>query len=416
MLIEYHSTRIEGTVNLPSSKSISNRLLILKHLTGHPHEIINLSEADDTLVLKAQLDKIKSAPIIQQKISPTIIDVGNAGTAFRFLAPVLCNTDGTWLLTGSERMLQRPIKPLVDALHSLGADIEYEQEVGYPPLAIHGHRLSFKPVSIDSEQSSQFASAIIMMFMLHESPITMKLEGDIVSVPYIDMTIDLAKSLGADIHRQGPDIHFNHTSISTESFVVEADWSSASYFYELCALNPDSKIFLNHLQKESLQGDSRLAEIFKSLGVKTNFQMDGVLISNQGIQTSRLEIDLNETPDLVPALVCTCAGLGIEVKVDGIGHLRIKESDRIESLKIEMRKLGCEVTTTRDTLTLKGHIEGCGTQLSPHDDHRLAMAFAPLVTKLGKLWIENPEVVSKSYPTFWQNFQSITKALLQPNH
>lgn len=398
-------SELRGTALLPASKSISARALILAALTdagshvGSLEECLpGLSDADDT---KALLRGLYS--------SSETIDVGAAGTAMRFLTAYLAQKDGTHLLTGSERMKQRPIGILVSALRALGADISYACAEGYPPLKIRGARLRSGTVRLSASVSSQYVSAMLMIAPTLPQGLTLRLDGNVASRPYIDMTLELMKMFGASYEWLSDSIvHVPHARYNMpEGFSVEADWSAASYWYEMVALSddPEARIFLPHLHKESLQGDSRVAELFLSLGVKTEFTNGGALLTKAPQPGTPLAIDLSNQPDLAQTLVVTCAILQRPFTFSGLRSLRIKETDRTAALQAELLKLGCQLEAIGDDVVRLLPAETqCAENpcISTYDDHRMAMAFAPCAYKFPSLCIDEPQVVSKSYPTFWQ--------------
>lgn len=383
-----HTTKVvRGEITLPSSKSISNRALIIKALSGLPFEIENLSTANDTQILQQLLaDKNR-----------TTFDVGHAGTAMRFLTAYLAIQQGEFILTGSERMQQRPITILVDALTTLGADITYLKNEGFPPLKIIGKTLSGGEITIDGSISSQYISALMMIAPYIKNGLKINFEGQVASKPYLDMTAEMVKDFKA-------------------GFVVEPDWSSASYWYSMVALAKDAEITLLGLKKKSLQGDSVVAEIFEKFGVKTDFIENGIRLtksSDFGLRTSDFQLNFTNCPDLAQTVAVTSAALNIPSKLTGLSTLRIKETDRIAALQIELTRLGFNVEVDGDDLIVNRH-SGKSQQLNhwssisvhTYDDHRMAMAFAPL-SLLSPITIENPDVVVKSYPNFWEDLKNV---------
>ncbi|KJJ39983.1 3-phosphoshikimate 1-carboxyvinyltransferase [Aequorivita vladivostokensis] len=385
-------------INICGSKSESNRLLILQ--AQFPNiSIENLSDSDDTAVLQKGL-----------KISKGTVDVHHAGTAMRFLTAYFAATEGTEvLLTGSPRMQQRPIGILVDALKSLGADIEYAQNEGFPPLRIIGKKLLKNEVRIKADVSSQYISALMLIAPALPKGLKIFLQGKTTSVPYIEMTLQLLRNIGIS-----GDFEKNVISISSAKtihdnlMIVESDWSSASYFYSLVALSDDLQIALGSFSEESLQGDAALAQIYEALGVQTYFNISEKTISlskkNSQLPDSLL-LDLANTPDLAQTIAVSCFGLGIGCRLTGLHTLKIKETDRLSALKIELEKLGASVQIDESSLNLEKSFHlNPEVRIETYQDHRMAMAFAPLALKT-ELTINNAEVVSKSYPNFWSDLK-----------
>ena len=385
-------------INICGSKSESNRLLILQ--AQFPNiSIENLSDSDDTAVLQKGL-----------KISKGTVDVHHAGTAMRFLTAYFAATEGTEvLLTGSQRMQQRPIGILVDALKSLGADIEYAQNEGFPPLRIIGKKLLKNEVRIKADVSSQYISALMLIAPALPKGLKISLQGKTTSVPYIEMTLQLLRNIGisGDFEKNVISISAAET-IHDNLMIVESDWSSASYFYSLVALSDDLQITLGSFFEESLQGDAALAQIYETLGVQTYFNISEKTISlskkNSQLPDSLL-LDLANTPDLAQTIAVSCFGLGIGCRLTGLHTLKIKETDRLSALKIELEKLGASVQIDESSLNLEKSFHlNPEVSIETYQDHRMAMAFAPLALKT-ELTINNAEVVSKSYPNFWSDLK-----------
>ena len=385
-------------INICGSKSESNRLLILQ--AQFPNiSIENLSDSDDTAVLQKGL-----------KISKGTVDVHHAGTAMRFLTAYFAATEGTEvLLTGSQRMQQRPIGILVDALKSLGADIEYAQNEGFPPLRIKGKKLLKNEVRIKADVSSQYISALMLIAPALPKGLKISLQGKTTSVPYIEMTLQLLRNIGisGDFEKNVISISAAET-IHDNLMIVESDWSSASYFYSLVALSDDLQITLGSFFEESLQGDAALAQIYETLGVQTYFNISEKTISlskkNSQLPDSLL-LDLANTPDLAQTIAVSCFGLGIGCRLTGLHTLKIKETDRLSALKIELEKLGASVQIDESSLNLEKSFHlNPEVRIETYQDHRMAMAFAPLALKT-ELTINNAEVVSKSYPNFWSDLK-----------
>lgn len=404
---------IGGSVLLPSSKSISNRVLVMNALAeggcGMPE---NVSDCDDTRVMLEWLDK-----------RPAVVDIGAAGTAMRFSTALLAVTDGEHVITGCERMRHRPIGVLVDALRSLGASVEYVGETGFPPLRIVGNAsLEGGTVSLPGNISSQYISALLMVAPALARGLVLRLTGEIVSRPYIDLTLRLMADYGADVAWvDSRSIRVAPRMYRPRPFFVESDWSAASYWYEIVALcGMDAQIVLPGLYKDSYQGDAKVAEFFGRLGVRTDYgehgRFDGfssdipyVRLTNMGNACERLDCDLVNQPDLAQTLVVTCCMMGVPFRFTGLQSLKIKETDRIEALCRELGKLGLAIGQERGSvLYWNGERTDAGSDVAidTYEDHRMAMAFAPCALALGEIKINNPGVVSKSYPKFWSDLRA----------
>lgn len=395
---------IDTTINLPASKSICNRALIIQALAGSTMLPANLSDCDDTRVMAAALRDM-----------PEVIDIGAAGTAMRFLTAYLSVGTGTHTLTGTERMRQRPIGVLVDALRQLGAHIEYLGTEGFPPLRVTGRPLAGGALEVAGDVSSQYISALLMIGPMLRQGLTLKLTGDIVSRPYIDLTLWTMTGFGAQVEWSDVDtISVAPVPYRATTYAVENDWSAASYWYEVVALlnKPEARVVLPGLSDGSRQGDSVTRYIGSLMGVKTTFDTlaDGsqqVVLASHGCTLPRLDYDFVNSPDLVQTFVVACAAKGIPFHFTGLASLKIKETDRIEALKRELRKLGVLLTDRHDSeLIWDG--ERCDPTMEPIDtyqDHRMAMAFAPAALTLGPVTINHPEVVSKSYPHYWDDLR-----------
>ncbi|MBQ9262090.1 MAG: 3-phosphoshikimate 1-carboxyvinyltransferase [Prevotella sp.] len=400
--------KLDATVALPASKSISNRALIIYALSGGHIMPQNLSDCDDTEVI-----------INAIRYMPEVIDIKAAGTAMRFMTAYLSLMRGTHTLTGTERMKKRPIKILVDALRSLGAEISYLEEDGFPPLSITGTKLTGAVLEMSGSVSSQYISAVLMIGPMLDKGLELRLTGDIISRPYIDLTLYMMNEFGADADWTSADtITIKPVPYKTREYLIENDWSGASYWYEMMALmdNPDAKLMLTGLKDGSKQGDSVARYIFSMLGVKTVFESktsrkpQTVTITANGRCLPRLEYDFINSPDLAQTFVVTCAAKGVRFHFKGLSTLKIKETDRIEALKKEMRKLGYVIESRNDSeLIWDG--ETCEPQMEKgidtYEDHRMALAFAPYALKSGEIIINNPQVVTKSYPHFWESLEEV---------
>ena len=386
---------IQTCIQLPSSKSICNRALIINALAGSTCRPENLSDCDDTRVMIEALTHM-----------PETIDIMAAGTAMRFLTAYLSVTPGTHVLTGTERMRQRPIKILVDALRSLGAQIEYTENEGYPPLKITGKALEGHSLCLPGNVSSQYISALLMIGPMLAHGLNLELEGEIISRPYINLTLKVMKDFGAKAewtsdHTLQVAPHPYHPI----PYYVESDWSAASYWYEIVALSKhEAVVTLPGLFAQSPQGDAKVAELFEQLGICTQREGNSVTLKKTHPHTDRMEYNFVNQPDLAQTFVVTCAMLGIPFRFSGL--LKIKETDRMAALIAEMRKLGYVLEESEGSV-LSWNGTRCTPDESPaidtYEDHRMAMAFAPAALCNGTLRIRNPHVVSKSYPRFWED-------------
>ena len=391
---------VNGNIQITGSKSETNRLLVLQQFYKNLN-IKNISNSDDSVLMQKALASNSNE-----------INIGHAGTAMRFLTSYFSVKENSEvILTGSERMKDRPIKILVDALRSLGADIDYVEKEGYPPLKITGKKLVKDFVEIDGNVSSQYISSLLLIAPTLQNGLKLKFKGEITSVPYIKMTLALLAELGIELSWDDDRISIQpKPSIDAKTVVVESDWSSASYFYSLVALSPNAEITLSSYKKSSLQGDSVLAEIYKDLGVETTFGEHSVTLKNTGnLNPSKLmSLNLIGAPDIAQTIAITCFGLGMECYLTGLHTLKIKETDRLVALKNEIEKLGGKVDITNETLHLKpSTVINENISVATYDDHRMAMAFAPLAIKV-PIQIEEANVVSKSYPTFWKDLAKIS--------
>ena len=399
MLLKKSKIKAFSRLQITGSKSESNRALLLQSLYNGL-TIQNLSNSDDSKLMKNALSS-----------KATNIDIHHAGTAMRFLTAYFAvNMGKTTILTGSERMQQRPIKILVDALNSLGADIGYIKNEGYPPLLIKGRQLSKKIVYLKSDISSQYISALLLIAPSLKNGLELHLEGKITSLPYIKMTLALLDEMGVETKFEGNVIRVLPLSNQVSKiFTVESDWSSASYYYSILALSPvGTQIDLSDYKSESLQGDAVLRNIYKKLGVESSFS--GTTLSLKKVQRplpACLALDLSDAPDIAQTIVVSCLGLEIDCDLTGLHTLKIKETDRLLALKNEIKKLGTELKITDNSLHLNNVASlNCDVHIATYNDHRMAMAFAPLALR-ASLYIENAEVVSKSYPNFWEDLKSL---------
>ena len=384
-------------IKLPASKSISNRALILKALSNSSFPIDNLSDCDDTRVMVEAFSSKNN-----------IFDIGAAGTSMRFLTAYLSKIPGEWIITGSERMQQRPINTLVEALNTLGAHIEYLKNQGFPPLKIKGSALDGGDIFLSGGISSQFISALLMIAPTMEKGLTLHLEGNIISVPYIKLTLSMMEQFGVKCDWEGNVIRIFPNEYKPIPFLVESDWSAASYWYSIAALSSDAKIELKGLFNNSGQGDFKVADLFLDLGVETEFTESGVILTKTNRIAKKLFHNFVNEPDLAQTFVVTCCMMGVPFLFTGLQTLKIKETDRIEALKTEIRKLGYVITDSQNSI-LEWDGERCEPEQTPviatYEDHRMAMAFAPATLKLENLLIAEPMVITKSYPNYWEDLK-----------
>lgn len=388
---------VQTTIQLPASKSISNRALILNALSLSTAPIKNLSDCEDTQVI---IDAFNS--------NTNQFDIKAAGTAMRFLTAFLAGMDGNWIIGGSKRMHERPIHPLVETLIALGADIEYIEKDGYPPLNIKGKKLKGGEVYLSGNISSQFISALLMVGPIMENGLIMHIENEIVSKPYIQLTIGLMAKYGVKVNWEGNTISVKQQKYKPVEITVESDWSAASYWYEIASLIPGSEITLKGLTKESLQGDSNVVNLFTDMGVATEFESDGIIIRSIKKRTKKFFHNFVNEPDLVQTFAAACCFKNTHFLFSGIQSLKIKETDRVQAMINEFKKLGY-VLKENEIGMLEWDGERCEPVVNPsidtYDDHRMAMSFTPGAIALGSININDPHVVSKSYPQFWNDLK-----------
>ena len=409
--------QINSNLYIGGSKSISNRLLILDFILDLNLHLSNISNSEDTQVLIEGLKRIKNT-------SSATIDIKHAGTDMRFLTALLSITEGKWILSGSDRMKERPIGELVKALKLLGADISYREKENYPPLLINGKKLSGGKISIDAGISSQFISALLLIAPRFEKGLELHLKGNVVSRPYINMSLALLKAFDIQIQQSSDIISVStlQSKSTQKSFSIESDWSSASYYYSICALSKNAQIELKHFDQKSLQADSVLPELYKELGVQTEFKQGVLILRSIPITSKEFIYDFTNCPDIAQTIAITCVGLGISCTLSGLSTLKIKESDRIIALKTELEKFGAIVDVgmdfirvipesrdkNQDTRNKKQETRNLELPtIDTYNDHRMAMSFAPLALKFGNLQIKDPSVVNKSYPGFWEDLKSL---------
>lgn len=399
---------VKERITLPSSKSISNRLLIIKAISGVDFRIVNLSESRDTLILEQALHTISNS---KNTIDPVVVDVADAGTPMRFLAALLSVTPGNWLLTGSQRMLERPIGALADALIALGASISYTAQEGFPPLSVSGRLLQGGEVTIEAGISSQFVSALMLIAPALPKGLIIHKSGNASSAPYIAMTARLMQSEGVKAEQQGGSIQIKHQQYKPVAIKVEADWSAASFWYQVAAFAPDPAIKLAGLHASGIQGDEQVAAIFSRLGVKTEYSSQGTLLRKSEIPAvNSFSYDFISCPDLLIPVAVACAGLQIEANLHGLKALRLKESDRLFAIFTELTAMGYMATvhgddTLRILPTETGALEDNSHIIETYNDHRMAMAFAPLCLLRPGIRISKPDVVGKSYPRYWNDLR-----------
>lgn len=402
LILNNISAKVNGEIFIGGSKSENNRLLILNQLFDNQIEIKNSSDSEDTKLLEDAL-----------KNTADKIDIHHAGTAMRFLTAYFAIQDGREIvLTGSERMKHRPIGILVSALNSLGAEISYLGNEGYPPLKIKGKKIEKDFVELNADISSQFITALMLIAPKLEKGLTIQLNGKITSMPYLMMTTELLKKFGIQVERTDNQFKIHpKKKIESQLHIIESDWSSASYFYSLAALSTNPEIKLNSFFQNSLQGDSALVEIYKThFGIETEFKSSQIILTkNSAFTFQDFELNLNETPDIAQTIAVTCAGLKIKCKLTGLETLKVKETDRLTALKNELIKIGAISEITENSIEIISFEKVSKTPLiNTYNDHRMAMSFAPL-SILMNLKIQDSEIVKKSYPDFWNDLESLTK-------
>ena len=401
--------KLQCDIQLPASKSESNRALMIAAYGGFVPDFQNLSDSLDTLVLAEAIRRAQRGD--------TTIDIAGCGTAARFMTTFLACLEGEWRLTGTERMKQRPIKPLVEALEKLGADIQYAEKQGFLPLQIHGKPILGGKVAVDMSRSSQFASSLLLAAPMFSQGLELELLENLSSLPYLEMTLSMMRHFEAEAKRQGKTVFVKSKSYQLKAFEVSADWSAASYWYEMAALSEDCEIRLQSLRPIegsksclNIQGDAIIADWMKPFGVVTIVEEGCIVLKNKPIERQVFTFDFTNNPDLFPSMAATCAGLQVKSRFLGVANLGIKESDRIESMKTELAKIGTGLEqVSEDELVLKPSVclpvfePSAPLHFNAHDDHRIVMALAPLSIKLGSLSFDHPEVVAKSYPRYWQD-------------
>lgn len=399
---------LKGTIHLPSSKSISNRLLVIRSLTDRSFRISNLSDSEDTKRLSVLLDSIEKNIGSDKEI---ILDTANAGTVMRFLVGLVTTHPGKWILTGDERMKQRPVRELVSILRQMGASIEYLKNDGFPPVRITGGKLQGGHFRMDPGVSSQYISSLLMLAPEIRGGATIELTGKPVSYPYVEMTIRLMSDLGVMVQQDGNILKIPQNKYVPADYLVENDWSAAAFWYEAAALSEEADLLLAGLTKESLQGDKVVADLFRIFGVRTEYEKKGVRLTKTSVKTEFSGYDFSGCPDLAPAVITACGAMKLDGCFTGLESLRFKESDRIQALQNELGKLNIRLQSDQQNGKIAVMLRSSmlkslsGIRFQTYDDHRMAMAFAVLAIHLGEVEIESPEVISKSYPGFWNDLR-----------
>jgi 3-phosphoshikimate 1-carboxyvinyltransferase len=407
--ISHPSRNIHGTIRLTASKSESNRALIIQAICEDDFSVNNLALAEDTQTLQ----RILETDVVNPQ---DVYDVGPAGTTIRFLTAYFSCIPGLRILTGSERMKKRPIGPLVDALRQLGAKIEYTETPGFPPLRIQGTALTGNEASVDPSVSSQFVTSLLLIAPMLPHGLTIRFQGNKpVSHPYLTMTLKMMEHFGVYGQYQDDSI-----SVSTQryklqepdcsEYEVEGDWSAVSYWYSMVALAQEADITILGLKQESLQGDAVVARLFEFFGVHTEYVEGGIRLTKEKVNAENFAYDFGDCPDIAQTLAVVVSALGIPSLFNGLETLKQKETNRLQALKSELAKMGCDVTVSGDSvLDIKPAASRCALKasISTFEDHRMAMAFAPLALSNGPVEIENPDVVRKSYPGFWNDLQAV---------
>lgn len=421
MLISIKNINQRLEVDLPLSKSESNRALMIWHYSGSIDyaDLTHLSDSDDTVLLRELLSKVREALSGAEVVE---LDCNNAGTVLRFLLTAVANMqsaidDGSashhqgFLLTGSERMQRRPIGALVDTLRRLGVSVEYKGRDGYPPLLVRGCRIEGGRVEVSAEQSSQFVSSLLLAAPLWRNGLELHLTGDVSSLSYIDMTVSMMRRCGIDVERNDRVIIAKPGTYNLGNINIEPDWSAAAFWYEMVAFSDDSEIMLKNLNIETRQADVAVVDLFERIGVKTYSTREGVVIEKSNSVCKDLSFDFKDCPDLFPVAIASCVALGIKASFNGLKNLSIKESDRKKAMMTELSKIGARFeNVTEDTMTMQPPQElPCYDEENPlmiehYGDHRIAMSLAILSCRIGAVKIDDEDVVKKSYPKFWDDY------------
>ncbi len=402
---------LKGTVRLPASKSISNRLLMIRAMCGADFAIGNLSEAEDTLLMQKHLETVLSVTGRKKVVE---FDTANAGTVMRFLTAFLSVRPGKWVLTGSDRMKQRPIGILADALNHLGASIDFLAKPGYPPLLINGCSLRGKDLTIDARVSSQFITSLLLIAPYLPEGLIIRLKGKPVSSPYSDMTVKLMQQFGSKVKQGKTRIHVKPGGYIPHDAVVESDWSAAAFWYEAAVFSEEADLLLPGLTFDSLQGDAILPAIYQNFGIRTEFTGQGIRLTKFQKKIDGFYFDFTDYPDIAQPVIATCAGLGLRGRFEGVQSLQIKETDRLRAMKNELEKLGVQLDFSEEggiVSAIELHPSKVSSRegliFESYGDHRTAMTLAPFAFKTGTLKIQNPDVVVKSYPRFWDDLRTV---------
>ncbi|MBK9732660.1 MAG: 3-phosphoshikimate 1-carboxyvinyltransferase [Chitinophagaceae bacterium] len=391
--VSKNDRNIKGSIHLSGSKSISNRVLIIEALMEQSIVKKNISDSNDTKVMTSLLNS-----------SGTDYDAHDAGTVFRFMTAFLALKKGSWILTGSERMKERPVGDLVDPLRELGAQIEYLGHENFPPLKITGRKIKGGTIKVHSGISSQFASALLMIAPCMQNGLTLELTGNIVSQPYIDMTLSLMEYFGVQHERKANVIQVPSQSYQPKNIFIESDWSAASYYYEMAAFSDELDLTLSGLLENSFQGDAKIAVFMENFGIKTSYAGQHINLTKTA-GSGNFNFHLNDQPDLAPAMFVVCGGLSQPASFTGLEHLQYKESDREDALRNELKKCGISIRKSGDAITVAGKFIADDVMFNTYEDHRMAMSFAPLAMLSGNVLIDNPMVVKKSYPKYWDDLK-----------
>ena len=411
---------ISGSIHLTGSKSECNRALIIEALSNGKVKVENISDAADAVTLSSVLQSALKSDLennVSNKVQPITYNIGPAGTAMRFLTAFFTLQHGEIILTGSERMKQRPIGVLVDALRMLGANIEYVENDGFPPLLIKGKfEQQQKRIAIKGNISSQYITALLLISPCLPLGLELEIEGDLTSKPYVEMTLAMLQTAGIKHTWDNHIICIDKQEFIQTSLHVEPDWSAASYWYAIAALANEAELFLPGLTAYSLQGDSVITELMANFGITSQFKDGGVHLKKEPKLVIRKIFDLKECPDLAQTIIVVCAALGVEATFTGLETLKIKETDRVKALQNELGKMGVKLIEKGLVYKLD-----CSEKFIPeklfintYDDHRMAMAFAPLALLIPEIEIEDAQVVEKSYPAFWKDLEKAGFALAQP--
>lgn len=400
-------TSISGEIPLPGSKSECNRALIIQALSEEPIQVHPVSAAEDTQILQNLLAQVKLYEASADN-GPLTLDVGAAGTVMRFMTAFLTVKPRNYILTGSKRMKERPVKILVEALQHLGAQISYEENTGFPPIYIGEAKPVRAAVKIAGDISSQYLSALLMIAPLLENGLALEIEGELTSRPYVNMTLQMMKNAGITYTETAATITILPQPYKTAMLDIEPDWSAASYWFSLAALAKEATVFLPGLRSDSLQGDRAILEIMKPFGVEACFEDGGLKITKSRINFQAEVLNLKECPDLAQTVIVCAAALGQNLSFTGLETLRIKETDRILALQTELEKIGVRLDEKDNIFTLDTSALNFPASVSfeTYHDHRMAMAFAPLALRIGKVNFDNKDVIIKSYPAFWNHLES----------